>query len=149
LGLPAVVADDELLVEDLRVEVAAYFDPVTEEGGENDPIDRERLALVLQVLVGGLLVASPLGAVDRFCLRLAAGDVGLRWFRDLVELRADVVLFDEDVDRDALPACIDQRFRDRYRVDLLDGDIERLPRATDEVDDRRLEIVGGAELRRP
>jgi hypothetical protein len=147
--LPAVVANNELLMEDLRVEVALDFDPVAKQGREDDAIDRERFAFALQVLGGGLLIGAPLKAMDRLSLRLPAVNVGLRKFRHLLELGADVVLLDEHVDRDALPAGVDDRFRDRDRVDLLDGDIQRPPRIADEVNDRLLEIVGGTELHRP
>jgi hypothetical protein len=93
--------------------------------------------------------ALPLKSVDRLSRCLARGGVWLGRFRNLLELGANVVLLDKDVDRDAPPAGIDDRLRDRNRVDLLNGDIERLPRAADEIDDRRLEIVGGPELHRP
>jgi hypothetical protein len=43
LRLPAVVANDELLMEDLRVEVALDLDPVAKQRCEDDAIDRERL----------------------------------------------------------------------------------------------------------
>jgi hypothetical protein len=112
LRLAAVVAHDELLVEDLRVEVALDFDPVAKQRREDDPIHRKRLTLSLQVLGGGLLVGAPLQAIDRLSLRLPARGVGLRRFRHLLELGADVVLLDKHVDRDALPACVNDCFCD-------------------------------------
>ena len=95
------------------------------------------------------MVASPLKPIDRLSLRLPTISVRLRRFRDLLELGADVVLLDEHVDRDALPAGVDDRFRDRDRVDLLDCEIQRRPCTADEVNDRLLEIVRGTELHRP
>jgi hypothetical protein len=51
---------DSVLMEDLRVEVALDFDPVAKQRGEDDAVDRERLAFALEVFGCRLLVGSPL-----------------------------------------------------------------------------------------
>jgi hypothetical protein len=83
---------------------------------------------------------------DGFSFGLAAGRVRLWWVGFLLELRLDVVLLDEGVDRNSFPARVDDGLGDWHRVDLLDSDVERVPGTVDEVDDRPFKVVGGAEL---
>jgi hypothetical protein len=50
-------------------------------------------------------------------------------------------MLEEDPDREAARAGVEDRLGDDLGVDLLDRDVERLLRPVDEVDDDLLEVV--------
>jgi hypothetical protein len=136
---PAVleVAQDELLVEDLRVEIPLDLDVGAQQRRE-DPSIRSQVGLVL----------VPLDA-EKSCLggltRLRSG--GFR--RRAAQRAAQVVLLEKEVDADAAPTCVEDRLGDRLGVELLNGDVEGRARAMDEVDDHAFEVVRRPELLRP
>jgi hypothetical protein len=140
--LAGVVTQDEFLVEDLRIEVAAGFDPVSEQGSEDAAVSRQR-RLPLEVE----LVASPLDAVKGLGGSLAR--LRCRGFGGGLEFASQVVLLQKDLDCDTAPASVENRFRDRHRIDLLHGDVKRLPRLRDEIDDDGLEVVRRLQLLGP
>lgn len=74
----------------------------------------------------------------------------LRPFRRLpLQLAAQVILLEEEIDVDPIPPGVKDRLRDPRVVELLNGDVERLPGALDELDDHRLKVIGSPELGRP
>ena len=135
-----VVAEDELLVKDLRVEVAAHLHVGPEERPEDPAVLGE---------VG--LVGQPLDAFE--CLGRSLAGFRLRRQRDPVgtafEHAPQVILLQEQGDPDAPPGRREDRPRDHLRIQLLDRDVEALASAADEVDDDGFQIVGCAQLRRP
>ena len=135
-----VVPQDELLVEDLRVEVAAHLDVGTQERTEDPPVLRE---------IG--LVGQPLDTLECFGRCLCGLRLGQQ--RDSVRTAfqhaAQVVLLQEQRDPDAPPGRGEDRSRDHLGVQLLDRDVEPFASPTDEVDDDGFQVVGRAKLRRP
>jgi len=115
------VPDDELLMKDMGVvEVEPDLDLAAGECGEDVAVD----------LVVGRIPGPPVDAG------------AIRW-RRLVLHQVRVV--ENQAYGLARETLSDQRFGDRRRVELLDGDVHRVLGCVDEAHDLGLEVVGGAE----
>ena len=129
-----VVAQHELLVKDGLVEVGLDVDRRLQQ--------RRRDASVLREAP---LACGPLPAPQRLLLGLAC-----IWSRRLRKLLlAQVVLLEHELYVDATPAGVEDRLRDRLRVELLHRDVKRRAGGCDEVDDRPLDVVWGVEVLGP
>jgi hypothetical protein len=112
-GLPGVVPQDELLVEDRRVVVAADLDVGAQQRGQDPPVRRE---------VG--VIGSPLDPAQGLF-----GGFPRPWCRSCRRVPgqcgAEVVLLEEHLDPDPAPAGIQQGLGDGFVVELLDRDAQR------------------------
>jgi hypothetical protein len=134
-----VVAQDELLVEDLRVEVGLDVDIRLQQGRGYAPVPGETAIGRRPLPFAQRFLEAFTFRRDRPVLVVVVGQAFL----------AEVILLEHDPDPDAAPAGVEDGLCNRLGVDLLDGDVERGVGIANEVHDHLLEVVGRTQVLGP